>query len=1236
MKKKVNSENFYFKKNDFIYNNGLNESSNYFNVNQIKKLCNSENNNIYEQIFDTYYVKRNVLKKRKKEKSYIKNSLSPSLNNTNKINEIAFHINEESITPSLPLHSPLHTSLRGNFKNNNENKNSAESSLKKRIKSNEEYCFYDNYFDQTPKKLIKDDINIQEKRFTKISNENYNRKNKNTLINRNSLNKYDFIRFVCSPNKKRSNEKNIITNNEILSPKENMGKKKENYNKKLSENIFISNYNKNNIDLQKSFNRDINKESNKNDNDKDFSEKSEDKNIGAKVKQDYIEPYDSYSINRLSKNFFINNKKLFINEINKDKINSDDYVDDFFNKNIVNEKNDYTNFDNKENINTKKNLYCENTKINSVNNDFEKFDNNTHYYFNGDYTFNNNIYDKKNTNQNDYLKDINTYVKKNYKMWKSLYSYLDVSYNCSKEEVKKSYKDKIKIYHPDKGGNIKEFLELKLSYDILSNDKKRKLYDKYGNSILELLISEKFNDYNISSDEKNEEEVTDDECLRIYDLFVLKYKNVSYLHNLSNLKINDNQYNEFQKLIHYFFNTENNIFNNIFYIYPVFSPHITPFSKNKKKNNSVDSTLYFDDISSEDSYKTSDNSPSNFKLNEIINNDTKKKKNFSNIYNDIDFEFCHFYKSYMMEKIESLDKNKRKCNKSYENNENENANKTVFKENDDSLFEKDKIKLSNDNSYNDYDNARENKNFYERDSSEFFKDIQLSPFAYRVINDDNKKHVNDFYRWFEFFFEDNLSEMESKEEDTFYEDEEKSLIKRTHKNIYDSSENIKSDNFNKIEQNVQKENEQNLKKNEFIDNIGKKLIPQNEMEKKIKERLKEDNFIKKIEEDHKNNYEDIKKTEEFINIEQENISDVSNIHFEEKEYHKHISNLKDYNENEYKFIDLNTKKKKKKIYAKEINNSFNKHNKTIITHNCNSSIDNTNNLSQFPNPVNSSLNSNCKININSQNEFLEKKFNKSYDDILNIEEKYGFNLIKKSEHKINDVTHDFNYIYIGNNKNKKKNFILFIKEESIKKFLKIKLLISKIKKKTNLKQISLFENEIDKNLKNIEYILLLTTYKEELVPLNDFYLLDKNIYSKDYYCIPLYIKKNNIIRPHFCHFKWIIYTIQSLLFFNLYFKKVNKYMYTFPFFNYKYNCLKKYIENNTEDKNFDKIKDKYIFFQHYIIKNKHKYLKYFPHYLFLYLKDVISLNENIQKQLQINLSPIFVLTPNKLFQNIDL
>lgn len=288
--------------------------------------------------------------------------------------------------------------------------------------------------------------------------------------------------------------------------------------------------------------------------------------------------------------------------------------------------------------------------------------------------------------------------------------------------------------------------------------------------------------------------------------------------------------------------------------------------------------------------------------------------------------------------------------------------------------------------------------------------------------------------------------------------------------------------------------------------------------------------------------------------------------------------------------------------------------------------------------------------------------NHIYNCTLNVEEKYGFNLFKKSNHKIKDLTHDFNYIYIGNNinnqihvnpnneqntnKRKKIFFFLFIKQECINNFLKIKLLIHKMKeKKNNLKLISLFQNQIDKYMKNMEYILLLTTHKEELIPLNDFYLLDKNIYTKRFYCIPIYIKKNNIlIRPNFFHIKWIVYTLQSFIFYNFFFKKINKYMCTYPFFNYKYTHFKNYINQHNQQQNNDEndiqtyntnFYDYYILFQHYIIKNKIKYVKHFPHHLMLNFKDLPSTNMKDYKNVHIHISSIFVLTPNKIYPSVD-
>ncbi len=66
------------------------------------------------------------------------------------------------------------------------------------------------------------------------------------------------------------------------------------------------------------------------------------------------------------------------------------------------------------------------------------------------------------------------------------YNILGVSKNAGKEEIKKAYKELAKKHHPDlhKGDKEKEakFKEINEAYKILSDDKKRSNYDRFGTS----------------------------------------------------------------------------------------------------------------------------------------------------------------------------------------------------------------------------------------------------------------------------------------------------------------------------------------------------------------------------------------------------------------------------------------------------------------------------------------------------------------------------------------------------------------------------------------------------------------------------------------------------------------------------------------------------------------------------------------------------------------------------------
>ena len=76
-----------------------------------------------------------------------------------------------------------------------------------------------------------------------------------------------------------------------------------------------------------------------------------------------------------------------------------------------------------------------------------------------------------------------------------LYQILEVQNNCSIDNIKKSYKTKVKKCHPDKGGDPEEFKKIQLAYEILKDEEKRNKYDKYG---MKAFVNEGQNDFNIN------------------------------------------------------------------------------------------------------------------------------------------------------------------------------------------------------------------------------------------------------------------------------------------------------------------------------------------------------------------------------------------------------------------------------------------------------------------------------------------------------------------------------------------------------------------------------------------------------------------------------------------------------------------------------------------------------------------------------------------------------------------
>lgn len=69
------------------------------------------------------------------------------------------------------------------------------------------------------------------------------------------------------------------------------------------------------------------------------------------------------------------------------------------------------------------------------------------------------------------------------KMGKDYYSVLGIKKGASDDEIKKAYRKQALKYHPDKNksSNAEEkFKEIAEAYDVLSDPKKKDIYDKFG------------------------------------------------------------------------------------------------------------------------------------------------------------------------------------------------------------------------------------------------------------------------------------------------------------------------------------------------------------------------------------------------------------------------------------------------------------------------------------------------------------------------------------------------------------------------------------------------------------------------------------------------------------------------------------------------------------------------------------------------------------------------------------
>merc|ERR1719456_568080 len=65
------------------------------------------------------------------------------------------------------------------------------------------------------------------------------------------------------------------------------------------------------------------------------------------------------------------------------------------------------------------------------------------------------------------------------------YELLEVDKNANAADIKKAYRKLAVKHHPDKGGDPEVFKNITKAYEVLSDDEKRKTYDKYGEEGLE-------------------------------------------------------------------------------------------------------------------------------------------------------------------------------------------------------------------------------------------------------------------------------------------------------------------------------------------------------------------------------------------------------------------------------------------------------------------------------------------------------------------------------------------------------------------------------------------------------------------------------------------------------------------------------------------------------------------------------------------------------------------------------
>ena len=71
--------------------------------------------------------------------------------------------------------------------------------------------------------------------------------------------------------------------------------------------------------------------------------------------------------------------------------------------------------------------------------------------------------------------------------YNNLYLTLDVNEKATQEQIRNSYKNLVRRYHPDKGGDPEKFKRIGEAYRILTNQTCRRIYDKFSSKSLNVI-----------------------------------------------------------------------------------------------------------------------------------------------------------------------------------------------------------------------------------------------------------------------------------------------------------------------------------------------------------------------------------------------------------------------------------------------------------------------------------------------------------------------------------------------------------------------------------------------------------------------------------------------------------------------------------------------------------------------------------------------------------------------------